>query len=181
MLRSVSHVIAAVVVPLAIYPAVFEAEAAEDFVLEDYFVGHTVACGKFSAINGVKRTFKVDLTGQWDGKTLKLIERFEYDDGVEDTKIWYFTKTAPGRYTGRRSDILGETKIRIRRNKAQFSYKLFLDAGKRENLVRFRDKMVLLHDGTVRNTATVFKYGIPVGRVVVNFASAKQAARLKRP
>lgn len=180
MYRSVNHIIAAVV-PLAFNPAAFEAKAAENFTLENYFVGRTVAYGKFTAINGVKRTFKVDLNGSWDGTTLKLVERFKYDDGVGDTKIWYFTKTASGRYSGRRSDVPGETEMRIRGNTARYGYKLFLDANNRENLVRFRDKMVLLDDGTVRNTATVFKYGFPVGRVVVNFASAKDAANLKRP
>lgn len=181
MLRSVSHVIAAAVVPLAFYPAIFEAKAAENFTLENFFTGRTVAYGKFTAINGVKRTFKVDLNGKWDGKTLKLVERFKYDDGVTDTKIWHFNKTAPGRYSGRRSDVLGETELRIRGNTARYGYKLFLDSQNRRNLVRFRDKMVLLENGTVRNTATVFKYGFPVGRVVVNFASVKDAAVLKRP
>ena len=49
---------------------------AQTFTFEDYFQGKTVAYGKFSAINGVKRTFRVDLNGTWNGKTLKLVEKF---------------------------------------------------------------------------------------------------------
>ncbi|MEL6745006.1 MAG: DUF3833 family protein [Pseudomonadota bacterium] len=157
------------------------AKAAETFKFEEYFLGKTVAYGKFSAINGVKRTFRVDLNGTWDGKTLKLVEYFVYDDGERDTKTWYFTKTGPGRYVGRRSDVKGVANVRVRGNTARYSYSLFLNAKERSNLVRFRDKMVLLPDGTVSNTAIVFKSILPVGRVVVNFARPKSLSNLKRP
>ena len=157
------------------------AMAEENFKFEEYFLGKTVAFGKFSAINGVKRTFRVDLRGTWNGKTLKLVEDFDYDDGVKERKIWYFTKTGPGRYIGKRDDVKGVAPVRIRGNTARYGYKLYLDAKNRTNLVSLRDKMVLLPDGTVRNTATVFKGILPVGRVVVNFARAKDAHKLKRP
>ena len=78
-------------------------------------------------------------------------------------------------------DVKGVAPVRIRGNTARYSYKLYLDAENRDNLVGLRDKMVLLPDGTVRNTATVFKGIFPVGRVVVNFARARDAHKLKRP
>lgn len=155
--------------------------AAETFTFEDYFRGRTVAYGKFSAINGVKRTFRVDLRGIWDGKTLKLIEDFKYDDGLKERKIWFFTKTAPGQYVGKRDDVKGVANVRIRGNTARYGYRLYLDAKNRKNLVRFRDKMVLQDDGTVVNTARVYKLGLPVGKVTVNFARARDEAKLKRP
>jgi hypothetical protein len=157
------------------------ANATEMFAFEDFFRGRTVAYGKFSAINGVKRTFRLDLHGSWDGKTLKLVEKFRYDDGLRETKTWYFSKSGAGRYTGIRSDVLGEARVRVRGNTARYGYKLYLDAINRKDLVGFRDKMTLLDDGTVRNTATVFKYRLPVGRVVVNFARQADMAKLKRP
>lgn len=157
------------------------ASLAQAFTFEDYFKGKTVAYGKFSAINGVNRTFRVDLNGIWDGKTLTLIEEFAYDDGVNERKIWYFTKTGEGQYVGRRDDVEGVANVKIRGNTARYGYLLYLDAENRENLVRLRDKMTLLPDGTVRNTATVSKFGLPVGRVVVNFARKADEATLKRP
>lgn len=157
------------------------ATLAQAFTFEDYFKGKTVAYGKFSAINGVNRTFRVDLNGIWDGKTLKLVEDFAYDDGVNETKIWYFTKTGEGKYVGRRDDVEGVANVTIRGNTARYGYLLYLDAENRENLVRLRDTMTLLPDGTVRNTATVYKFGLPVGRVVVYFARAGEEAKLKRP
>ena len=154
---------------------------AQTFTFEDYFQGKTVAYGKFSAINGVKRTFRVDLNGTWNGKTLKLVEKFVYDDGIRETKIWYFTKTAEGKYIGKRSDVKGIANVSIRGNTARYGYELYLDAKNRKNLVQFKDKRGLRRDGTVKNTATVSKFGIPVGKVVVNFARAADESKLKKP
>ncbi len=86
-----------------------------EFRLEDYFRGTTYADGRFSAINGVRRDFKVVLTGRWNGRTLTLIEDFTYADGEKDRKTWRFAKTGEGRYTGRREDVVGETIVRISR------------------------------------------------------------------
>ena len=86
-------------------------QAADKFTFEDYFNGRTEAVGSFSAINGVKRSFTVDLTGKWDGKTLTLREDFVFDDGTKDRKTWRFTKTGPTTYSGTREDVIGETYI----------------------------------------------------------------------
>ena len=72
--------------------------SAKNFKLEEYFSGTTYAEGNFRAINGVSRAFKVKLTGSWNGKRLKLVEDFVYDDGERDRKTWLFTKTADWRY-----------------------------------------------------------------------------------
>jgi hypothetical protein len=140
------------------------------FQLEDYFSGHTKATGSFRAINGVHRTFKVDLHGSWNGRTLKLVEDFRYGDGERDRKTWRFTKTGANTYTGTREDVIGETKVHIYGNVAKFSYNVLLDGEGGSNKVRFHDTMLLKPDGTVLNTAWVTKYGLPVARTRVEFA-----------
>ena len=145
------------------------AAAAEPFRFEDFFAGKSKAIGSFSAINGVKRKFTVDLTGKWDGRTLTLREDFVFDDGTRDTKTWRFVKTGPASYSGTREDVIGETKVTLQGNTARFSYLVYLDSAKQANKVRFYDKMVLRSDGTVINTALVTKFGLPVAKTVVEF------------
>ena len=140
-----------------------------EFRLEDYFRDTTYADGRFSAINGVRRDFKVVLTGRWNGRTLTLIEDFTYADGEKDRKTWRFAKTGEGRYTGRREDVVGETIVRISGNTARFTYSVYLDGENRENRVRFFDRMTLRPDGTVLNNALITKFGLPVGRTRVEF------------
>lgn len=155
--------------------------SAADLKLEEFFKGTTHAFGKFSAINGKKREFRVVLNGKWNGKTLVLREDFFYSDGERDVKTWRFTKTSPNTYSGTREDVKGTTTVKIKDNKAKFTYIVDVDNGPKENLVRFRDTLTLKKDGTIRNTARISKFGIPVGKVAVNFAQTKKAALVIRP
>lgn len=145
------------------------AEAA-DLALERYFAGKTTATGAFSAINGVKREFTVDLTGRWDGKTLVLREDFVFSDGQKDTKTWRFTKTGEGRYTGTREDVIGTTNVVIEGKVARFNYLVNLGTEAKPNKVRFYDKMVLEPGGKLVNTALVTKYLLPVAKTTVVFS-----------
>lgn len=143
--------------------------AARDFSLEKFFAGTTYADGSFRAVNGVSRTFKVKLTGSWNGKRLKLVEDFVYDDGERDRKTWLFTKTADNRYKGTREDVVGGTLVTVRGDTARFTYRVNLDGEARGNVVRFHDTMTLRPDATVLNTAWVTKFGLPVARTRIEF------------
>ncbi|MDI7862628.1 DUF3833 domain-containing protein [Rhizobiaceae bacterium n13] len=144
--------------------------AAGEFTLESFFAGKTQAQGSFSAINGVRRSFAVDLVGRWDGKTLKLREDFVFDDGTRDRKTWRFVKTGPSSYRGTREDVIGETNVRLSGNVARFTYVVYLDPARKKNKVRFHDTMTLRPDGTVLNNALVTKFGLPVAITRVEFA-----------
>ncbi|WP_284179995.1 DUF3833 family protein [Rhabdaerophilum sp. SD176] len=149
--------------------------------LEDFFRGKTYAYGQFTAINGTSRSFRVDLTGRWDGKVLRLREDFVYTDGERDTKTWVFRKTSPTTYIGTREDVIGETLVTVSGNRADFAYDVNLNPKGEPNIVRFSDTLLLEADGTLRNTAWVSKFFIPVARVKVNFARTEPAARAIRP
>ena len=155
--------------------------SAAELKLEEFFKGTTHAYGKFKAINGKKREFRVLLNGKWNGKTLILREDFFYTDGEKDVKTWRFTKTSPTTYIGTREDVKGTTTVKTKGNKAKFSYTVDLDNGPKTNFVKFRDTLILKADGTLRNTARVSKFGFPVAKVAVNFARSKKAAIAIRP
>ena len=142
---------------------------AGSFSLESFFTGRSSAEGSFRSITGVNRTFKVQLLGKWDGRTLTLREDFAFDDGTRDRKTWRFVKDGPGVYRGRREDVIGETEVRMKDNVARFSYLVFLDPENRRNKVRFHDTMTLNSDGRVLNTAYVTKFGLPVAWTRVEF------------
>lgn len=152
-----------------------------DLRLEDFFKGKTYAYGSFGAITGLHRSFRVDLTGHVRGKVLTLREDFRYDDGERDTKTWIFTRTGPNTYSGTREDVLGETTVRLSGNTARFTYRVDLNPGGKPNIVRFHDKLELRDDGTLRNTALVTKFGLPIARVRVNFATTLEAAKAIKP
>ena len=56
-----------------------------EFKLEEYFKGKTVARGVFEdRFGNVKKSFKVDIDGTWDGKYLIMKENFIYDGKYSD-------------------------------------------------------------------------------------------------
>ncbi len=165
---------------LAMFVPLGAAHAQErDFVLEDYFTGETRAEGSFRAINGLHRSFVVDLEGSWDGQTLTLIEDFVFDDGERDRKTWRFTRTGATTYVGTREDVIGETTVRITGAVARFSYDVYLDPENQANRVRFHDVMTLRGDGTVLNQALVTKFGFPVAWTSIEFTRPDGSAELE--
>jgi hypothetical protein len=142
---------------------------AGDLRLEEYFAGHTVAVGHFGAINGVSRSFRVDLLGRSNGKVFSLREDFSYADGEKDRKTWRFTKTGPSTYRGTREDVVGDTEVTISGKTARFTYLVNLEPKGKANIVRFHDSMVVQLDGSMINNAWVTKFGFPVARTHVEF------------
>ena len=53
--------------------------------LEEFFDGRLVAQGQFQDIFGtVRRSFVVEIQGDWDGESLRLVEDFVYEDGATE-------------------------------------------------------------------------------------------------
>ena len=144
--------------------------AKADDAMIRFFTGKSDAMGKFAAINGVKRDFDVKLRGHWNGRTLRLIEDFAYADGVKNRKTWVMRKVADCVYTGTREDVVGDATIRVSGNTARFNYLVDVEDGPGENIVRFYDTLRFSTDGkSMKNTALVTKFGLPVAKVRVDF------------
>ncbi|MEM1103822.1 MAG: DUF3833 domain-containing protein [Pseudomonadota bacterium] len=140
------------------------------FVLEDYFQGEMTAYGVFDGRRGhLKRKFKVDLKGSWDGETLTLEEDFFYDDGETDRRVWKFTKTGPNSYVGRAGDVVGEARIEAAGDAVNLKYLVDLKLSDGSVRVRFDDWLYLLEDGVAINRAFVRKFGFRVGEVSLVF------------
>jgi hypothetical protein len=166
---------------LAIFMGHVPAVVASEFRLEEFFKGRTYAYGWFGAINGSSRRFKVVLDGRWDGRVLTLREAFEYDDGERDVKTWRFRKTGARTYLGTREDVIGETLVTLDGPNATFAYDVNLAPKAEPTIVRFYDTLSLQSDGTLLNTAWVWRWHLPVARVNVNFARTEAAAKAIRP
>lgn len=139
-------------------------------VLEDYFQGKTYAWGLFEDRFGdVRRQFKVEIDGRWDGKTLTLDEYFLYDDGEKDTRTWVITKHNDGRYTGTFGDIVGVADGQVRGNALNWVYTMDLPVGDSSWRVKFDDWMFLQPNGVMINRATVKKWGFELGQVTLFF------------
>ena len=140
------------------------------FSLEDYFEGKTEAWGMFhDRFGNLKRTFKVDITGTLESDTLILDEKFLYDDGEQDSRVWTIKILGNKQYSGTASDVVGEAKGISEGNALNWKYKLNLKVGDGTILVDFDDWMFLQDRNILMNRAEVKKWGLNIGVVSITF------------
>jgi hypothetical protein len=145
-------------------------------VLEDYFAGRTQATGVFEDRFGkLRRQFVVEIEGRVEGNNLILDERFTYDDGEKQQRIWTLTRTSPTTYEGRASDVPGVAKGVLTGNAFNFKYDVDLKVGTKKDgtpktwRVKFDDWMFLQPNGVVINRAYVSRFGFDIGSVTIAF------------
>ena len=140
------------------------------FVLEDYFDGKTKAWGMFhDRFGNLKRSFKVDITGTLDNDSLTLDEKFVYNDGEKESRIWSIKILGNNKYSGTADDVIGEATGISSGNALNWKYKLNLKVKESTVAVDFDDWMFLQDDNILMNRAEVKKWGIVLGVVSITF------------
>lgn len=143
--------------------------------LEEFFDGDLVAYGQFQDVFGtVRRRFEVQMKGDWDGQTLRLIEDFVYEDGATEQRIWTLSKTGKDTWTGTAPGVEGGARGEERGDTFNWAYTIDLPVpsadGSVETLrVSFDDWMWLLSEDRLLNIAYMSRFGINIGQVVITF------------
>ncbi|MDJ0919983.1 MAG: DUF3833 domain-containing protein [Henriciella sp.] len=145
-------------------------DAPRQLVLEEYFEGQTTAYGVFEDRFGkVRRTFKVDITGTVENGVLTLDERFIYNDGERETRVWTIDILGNGQYRGIAGDVPNYAYGEVAGNAFNWKYKVDLKVGDSVWNVGFDDWMYLLEDGVLINRAYVTRFGVRIGEVTIAF------------
>lgn len=143
--------------------------------LEDYFLGTTRAWGLFEDRFGkVRRQFVVDIAGRRDGDVLVLDERFLYNDGETDRRVWRIWKTGDHTYEGRADDVVGVARGEAYGNALNWRYNMDLKVGDGTIRVHFNDWMFLQPSDVLLNRAKVSKFGIDIGEVTLVFIKSER-------
>ena len=138
--------------------------------LDRYFNGRIRAHGIFQKRGGeVVRRFTVVMDCHWEGNQGVLDEAFSYSDGSTQRRVWRLTKHADGRYTGRADDVVGEAEGQESGNAFRWNYTLALPVDGKEYDAQFDDWMFLVDERVMLNRATMSKFGITLGEVLLSF------------
>ena len=138
--------------------------------LDRYFNGRILAHGIFQQRGGeVVRRFTVVMDCHWEGHQGVLEEAFTYSDGSTQRRILRLTKHADGRYTGTADDVVGEAQGQTAGNAFRWNYTLRLPVDGKEYEVQFDDWMFLVDDRVMLNRATMSKFGVTLGEVLLSF------------
>lgn len=159
----------------------FEAGAAKNGTVFDLFAFFAVpvtANGFFEDRFGtVRRRFSVEIEGRSEGQQLTLNERFRYDDGVCESRIWTLIRTSEARFIGTADDIAGRATGMLHADCARMLYNFPVDTGRSKLITRFDDRFTLVDPDTMVSRARVSKWGIRLGEVVVCFKREPQFGR----
>jgi hypothetical protein len=138
--------------------------------LESFFVGTSDAWGMFQQRTGaVVKRFHVVLEGKKQGAQLILDEKFTYDDGTAQQRIWRLTKANDGRWIGRADDVKGDAIGEIAGNALKWDYTLLLPVDGKTYEMKMEDWMYLIDENTMINRARMTKFGLDVGEVTLFF------------
>ena len=139
--------------------------------LDRYFNGRIRAHGIFQKRGGeVVRRFTVVMDCHWEGNQGVLDEAFSYSDGSTSRRVWRLTKHEGGRYTGRADDVVGEAAGQESGNAFRWNYTLRLPVDGKEYEVQFDDWMFLVDERVMLNRATMSKFGVTLGEVLLSFS-----------
>ncbi|QID17080.1 DUF3833 domain-containing protein [Nitrogeniibacter mangrovi] len=139
-------------------------------VLEDYFNGTLDAWGMFQDRSGkVIKRFHVLIEARWQGAVGRLDERFTYDDGSTQRRVWTLTARGDGHYTGLADDVVGQAQGQARGNALRWRYVMALPVNGKTYHVDFDDWMYLMGDGVLLNRSVMSKFGVRLGEVTLSF------------
>ncbi len=143
------------------------------FDLFNFFKGDTIAYGIFEDRFGkLRRQFRVNITGTIDNDTLKLDEKFLYDDGEKSSRIWKIKKISDKnstKFVGSAEDVEGFAVGQSVGNTLNWSYDIYLKIKGKNLKVKFNDWIYQQDKNVAINRAYVSKFGIEIGSVTLVF------------
>ena len=138
--------------------------------LSEYFDGPLTGWGIVQDRSGeVRRSFRVDLVGRWDGDRGVLEEDFFWSDGERQQRTWRFTRIDEHTWTGTAGDVVGEATGLAYGNALRWKYVLALELDGDVVNVTLDDWMWLLEGGVLVNRSEIRKFGLRVGEVTLFF------------
>ena len=142
---------------------------------EEFFDGKTVAYSQFQdEIDTVRRSFTVKITGDWNGKRLRLVEGFVYEDKSTEQRVWTLVKTGSQTWQGTAPGVIGVATGVEDGNRFNWKYTIDLpvpsaDGTTKTLRVTFDDWMWLLSDDRLFNRAYMKRFGVNIGDVSIRF------------
>lgn len=140
-----------------------------EFIPQEYFNGPMTAYGMVKDRDGkIIRRFKGKLVGSWDAQGVgTLDEKFVYDDGETQTRVWTLKPTGKKHFIGTAGDIVGEAQMIANGNTVMIDYTMRVPYKDSTIDINVRDWLHLQEDGVILNHSKMKKFGFEVGELVI--------------
>lgn len=172
---NLTKILPAILLAACASPQLYEAEQPKmDFIA--YFSGITHGYGAVYDIRGrLTDRFHVLMNGkpgtdEAGRRTLYLAEDFTYTSGKTQKRAWSVIQTGQGKLTATAVDVPGFAEGEESGNAVRFRYPITIT---RENgsqmTLSSEDWMWMMPGNTLLNRNTLYKFGLPVAELVINF------------
>lgn len=137
---------------------------------EKFFQGNLTAHGVVKNRSGkVIRYFNADIKAHWENNIGTLDEKFTFNDGEIQTRIWKLKPVTSSNgtmsYTATAGDVVGTALGTAGGNAFNLSYVLSVKYDGDTIDVSVNDWMWLIDDKTILNESTLTKFGFKVGSI----------------
>ncbi|MFT6733740.1 MAG: hypothetical protein ACJAS9_001930 [Polaribacter sp.] len=162
-----SLIILLVLIPLSacsINPEVYK-EKSPSFVFEEFFTGNMCAWGTVKDRNNqVTRKFIADIKAYKENSMIVLDERFSFDDGEKQTRVWKF-ETQNNQISGVAGDVVGSATGVVYGDSLNLSYRLLIQMEDDSIEIEMDDWLHLIDENTLMGTTKMSKWGFNVGEI----------------
>lgn len=140
-----------------------------EFIPQEYLNGPLRAYGMVKDRSGnIIKTFKGELVGSWDENGVgTLDEKFVYDNGETQTRVWTLKPTGAKTFTGTAGDIVGEAQMIANGNTVMIDYTMRVPYNDSTIDINVKDWLHLQEDGVILNHSKMKKFGFTVGELVI--------------
>lgn len=140
-----------------------------EFIPQEYFNGPMTAYGMVKDRSGkIIKTFKGKLIGSWDENGVgTLDEKFVYDNGETQTRVWTLKPTGKKTFIGTAGDIVGEASMIANGNTVMIDYVMRVPYNDTTIDISVKDWLHLQEDGVILNHSKMKKFGFEVGELVI--------------
>ncbi len=143
------------------------ADATPAFDLRTHLSGPILCEGVIYGPTGrVVSRFVADMEGQWSGNTGTLHERFRYDSGNRQDRLWHLTVGNDGNVTAAADDVIGTGHGEQRGPTLRLDYRIRLPKEAGGHVLNVTDWMYLVENGTIINRSQFRKFGLKVAELV---------------
>jgi hypothetical protein len=137
-------------------------------VAEQFFNGQLTAHGVVKDRGGkVMRYFSASIDASWRDGVGTLDERFVFDDGERQTRVWTLKPVGDNNYIATAGDVIGDGKMKIAGNSLFLDYVLRIPYDGDTLDLRIDDRMYLVSERVLLNESIMTKFGFEVGRIML--------------
>ena len=136
--------------------------------LKTFFDGKLKVYGMVQDMSGnMTRRFTADIDASWEGDTGILDEKFWFDDGEEQIRIWKLKDLGNGDYSGTAGDVVGTAFGSTRGSVFRWQYVLTIPYNDGTLDVKLDDWLYLITEDRLLNRTSINKFGLEVGEITL--------------